>query len=84
MADASLELLGSVFGWRVTVEQLCLEAEAYEYTRLLKLIRLRQATASASPLEKVFDFSKLPLELFDDIIDIVRKDAILEAKNRHP
>lgn len=84
MRDEPLESLGSVFGWRITVQQLCLEAEAYKYTRLLRLIRVRQSSSLPASLQGTFDFSRLPAELFNDIVDIVRQTAIAEAKDSQP
>lgn len=68
-------------GWVITVAELALEATAYAITRTCRLIRYRQAKACS---HGTANLAALPLELFEDILRQVRRDAIEHARTRFP
>lgn len=70
MSSTSPAIKGTykIFGYQVTLDNLCLEAVAWDRIRVLHLIRRRQA--EAGPAEGTFNFAQLPLELFDKVITL--------------
>lgn len=73
-----------VCGWMVSLEQLAIEGLVWKKLRVLYLIRDRQATsgpAASSRFAKrlAFNLAGLPRELFDDILQLVERDARLQA-----
>lgn len=82
MADDSINPFYTTFGWRVTLEQLCLEAEAYKSLRTIRLIRRRQAKDNTS--SGTFNFAAVPVEIFNEILLAVRQVALSDARQRYP
>lgn len=68
------------FGWRVTLEQLALEASAYVVTRTIRLVRNRQAISHALG---TFNFAALPFELFEPVLSEIRLAAIHHASQSY-
>lgn len=80
----SEDLPDEIFGWRISLRQLCLAALAYQTTRTLQLVKLRQAKTLELENKPAFNFAKLPLELFDMIVQECRLAAINHAEETHP
>ncbi|KAK9895756.1 hypothetical protein P389DRAFT_69285 [Cystobasidium minutum MCA 4210] len=77
--------LEKLLGWRVNLKQLALAALAYQTTRTLQLVRRRQqAMPAATTMKSRFDFSRLPEEVFDLILEEARLAAIDHATSNNP
>lgn len=68
------------FGWRLTLEQLALEASAYVVTRTIRLVRNRQAISHSLG---TFNFAALPFELFEPVLSEIRLAAIHHASQSY-
>lgn len=90
------DILNNVFGWRITLEQLYLEAMSWQSIRTLHLIRGRQlkeelqppvnpaATVQIEDQEIYFNLARLPAEVYERIVVETRRAAISHARTQFP
>ncbi|KAK9899962.1 hypothetical protein P389DRAFT_165060, partial [Cystobasidium minutum MCA 4210] len=82
--DSSCTISEGRLGWCVELGSLYLHAAAYQSTRTVRLCRLRQAKLNLPQASGTFDFSMLPQEVFDMILDATRDVVIEYSQTQEP
>ena len=82
--DSSSTVSEERVGWCMELGSLYLHAAAYQSVRTLRLCRLRQAKHDLPKSYGTFDFSMLPREVFDMVLDAVTASVIQFTKTQEP